>query len=77
MAVGYLLYYDRSVDSRVLPATCALASEQAAPTVATMRRLQRLLGYVAAHPNGRQIYRASDTPLRVLADASYLARPKV
>jgi hypothetical protein len=32
VAVGYLLYYGRSVDSRILPATCALASEQAAPT---------------------------------------------
>jgi hypothetical protein len=41
-----------------------------------MRRLDRLLGYVAAHPNGQKIYRASDMVLRVLADASYLSRPK-
>ncbi len=76
VAVGYLLYYGRSVDSRILPATCALASEQAAPTLDTMRRLDRLLGYVAAHPNGRKIYRVSDMILRALADASYLSRPK-
>ncbi len=76
MAVGYLLYYGRSVDSQILPATCALASEKAARTLDTMHRLYRLLGYVAAHLNGQKIYRASDMVLRVLTDASYLSRPK-
>jgi hypothetical protein len=41
-----------------------------------MTRLQRLLGYASAHPNGRKIYRASDMILKVLTDASYLSRPK-
>ena len=59
MAVGFLLYYGRCVDGLVLPATCALASEQASPTLSTLARLQRLLGYVAAHPDGRKIFRAS------------------
>jgi hypothetical protein len=58
-----------------LPATCALASEQAHPTTDTMTRLNRLLGYAAAHPNGRKIYRASQMILRCLSDASYLSRP--
>jgi hypothetical protein len=31
VAIGYLLYYGRAVDALVLPATCALASEQASP----------------------------------------------
>ncbi len=75
MAVGFLLYYGRCVDGRILPATCALASEQASPTLSTMARLQRLLGYVAAHPDGRKIFRASDMLLRVLSDASFLSRP--
>ncbi len=44
IAIGYLLYYGRAVDARVLPATCALASEQASPTTATIARLDRLLG---------------------------------
>jgi hypothetical protein len=48
VAVGFLLYYGRCVDFRILPATCALASEQASPTLSTMACLQRLLGYVAA-----------------------------
>jgi hypothetical protein len=66
VAVGYLLYYGRSVDSRFLTATCSLASEQANPTLVTMTRLQRLLGYASAHPHGRKIYRASDMILKVL-----------
>jgi hypothetical protein len=70
VAVGFLLYY-----GRILPATCALASEQASPTLSTMARLQRLLGYVAAHPDGREIFRASDMLVRVLSDASFLSRP--
>ena len=75
MAVGYLLYYGRCVDCRILTATCALAAEQAHPTLGTMERLERLLGYVSAHPSGRKIYKASDMILRVLSDASYLSRP--
>jgi hypothetical protein len=44
VAVGFLLYFGRCVDGRILPATCALASEQASPTLSTMARLQCLLG---------------------------------
>jgi hypothetical protein len=75
VAVGYLLYYGRCVDCRILTATCALAAKQAHPTLGTMERLERLLGYMSAHPSGRKIYRASDMILRVLSDASYLSRP--
>ena len=76
VAVGYLLYYGRSVDSRIFPSTWALASEQAQPTQRTMDHLERLLDYVSAHPSGRKIYLASDIVLRVLCDASYLSLPK-
>jgi hypothetical protein len=64
------------VDSRILPATCALACEQASPTLSTLSRLDRLLGYVSSHPNARKIYRASDMILRVHSDASYLSHPR-
>jgi hypothetical protein len=37
-----------------------------------MARLERLLGYVSAHPSARKIYRASDM---ILSDVSYLSRP--
>ena len=36
VAVGYLLYYGRTVDARILPATCALASEQATASLGTL-----------------------------------------
>jgi hypothetical protein len=48
VAIGYLLYYERCVDGRVLPATCALASVQTTATQRTMAELDRLLGFVAA-----------------------------
>ncbi len=76
VAIGYLLYYGRAVDARLLPATCALSSEQALPTSDTMDRLDRLLGYAAAHPNGQKIFRASEMVLRLMSDASYLSRPR-
>jgi hypothetical protein len=76
VAIGYLLYYGRNVDSCILPATCALACEQASPTLSTMSRLDRLLGYVSSHPNARKMYRASDMILRVHSDASYLSHPR-
>jgi hypothetical protein len=64
------------VDSRILPTTCALACEQAPPTLSTMSRLDRLLGYVSSYPNARKIYPASDMILRVHSDASYLSRSR-
>ena len=75
IAIGYLLYYGRCADGRVLTATCALASAQSTATLATMADLDRLLGFVAAHPNGMKIFRPSSMTLDVLTDASYLSRP--
>jgi hypothetical protein len=56
VAVGYLLYYGRCVDSRFLPATCALACEHSTTTLCTVARLNRLLGYAASHRDGCRIY---------------------
>ncbi len=75
IAIGYLLHYGRCVDGRVLTATCALASAQTTATLATMADLDRLLGFVFAHPNGMKIFRPSTMTLDVLTDASYLSRP--
>jgi hypothetical protein len=76
IAVGYLLYYGRCVDGRVLPATCALASATSTATLSTMADLERLLGFVALHPHGMKVFRPSSMVLDVLTDASYLSRPK-
>jgi hypothetical protein len=53
-----------------------LASKQAHPTLATMARLENLLGYASAHPNARKVYRSSEMLRKVLTDASFLYRPK-
>ena len=73
VAVGYLLYYGRCVDGRVLPATCALASALTTATFNTMADLERLLGFVAMHPNGMKVFRPSSMILDVFTDASYLS----
>jgi hypothetical protein len=41
-----------------------------------MADLERLLGFVAMHPNGLKVFRPSSMILNVLTDASYLFRPK-
>jgi hypothetical protein len=74
--VGYLVYYGRCVDGRVLPATCALASVLTTATLNTMADLERLLGFASMHPNGMKVFRPSSMILEVFTDASYLSRPK-
>jgi hypothetical protein len=64
------------VDGRVLPAICALARVLTTATQRTMTDSERLLGFVAAHRNGRKIFHPSDMLLDILTDASYLSRPK-
>jgi hypothetical protein len=76
VAIGYLLYYGRLVDSRILPATCVFASEQSIATLGTVKRLNRLLGLVSAHRDGHRVFHASDMLLAVISDASYLSRPR-
>jgi hypothetical protein len=40
-----------------------------------MAALERLLGFVSAHPDGRKVFHPSDMQLAVLSDVSYLSRP--
>ncbi len=70
------MYYARCVDARLLPATCALASEQAHATHNTVQCLDRLLGFASAHRKGQRRYYASDMLLESFPDASYLSRPR-
>jgi hypothetical protein len=41
-----------------------------------MVELERLLGFVAAHRDGRKVFHPSNMLLDILTDASYLSRPK-
>ncbi len=77
IAIGYMLYYGRCVDDRILTATCALASAQSTATQHTMRDLDRLLGYLSTHRHGTKIFRPSSMRRMLMSDASYLSRPNV
>ena len=74
--IGYLLFYGRAVDSRFLPATSFLSSFQSAPTLNSLKHMERLLQYASANPNGCRIYKPSDMVLRIYSDASFNSRPK-
>ncbi len=75
IAIGYLLYYGRCVDGRILLATCALASLQSQATTLTMLALDRLLGYLSVHRTGVKVIRPSSMILQIMSNASYLSRP--
>ncbi len=64
------------MDGRVLSATCALASVRTMSTQQTMVELDRLLGFVATHRDGRKFFHPSDMRLNVLTNPLHLSRSK-
>ena len=74
--VGICLYYGRAIEDTILPALSAIASEQTIATETTMSRIIHLLDYLATHPDGVIMFRASDMILNVHSDASYLSEKK-
>jgi hypothetical protein len=54
----------------------ALASEQSAPTEATMEKCLQFLDYAASQEDAILTYKASDMVLAIHSDASYLSEPK-
>ena len=73
---GTFLYYARAVDTALLLALSAIASDQAAPTENTTKKTLKFLDYVRTHPDGILTYSASNMILNVHSDASYLCKPK-
>ena len=73
---GTFLYYGRALDSTMLTALSAIASDQSAPTEETMRKTKTFLHYSASHPDAIITFRASSMILSVHSDASYLSEPK-
>ena len=73
---GTFLFYARAVDSTMLTALSALATEQANPTEETMKRCKQFLDYAASQEDAILTYRASDMILAIHSDASYLSEPK-
>jgi len=72
---GTFLYYARALDSTMLPALSAIASQQADPTEETMSRTLQFLDYVASQEEAIITFRASDMVLTVHSDAGYLNEP--
>ena len=74
--LGTFLYYARAVDSTMLVALSAIASEQAAPTRGTMKKVHQFLDYAASQDKAILTYQKSDMVLAVHSDASYLSEAK-
>ena len=74
--VGVFLYYGRAVDSTMLVALSAIASEQASPTQCTLDKVDQFLDYAASQEEAVLTYHASDMVLAIHSDASYLSKPK-
>jgi hypothetical protein len=68
---GTFLYYARAIDGTMLVALSAIASEQAAPTTATLEKVDQFLDYVASQEDAVLTYHASDMVLAVHSDALY------
>ena len=74
--IGSLLHYARAVDPTILVALNELSTQQASPTVKSLKRLNHLLDYVATSPNTILRFHTSDMVLHMDSDAAYLAMPK-
>ena len=74
--IGGCLYYGRAVDETIIMALSAIASEQAAATENTERKVLKLLNYLATHPEAKIIFHASDMILNIHSDASYLSETR-
>jgi hypothetical protein len=73
--VGSSLYYARALDYTALTATCSLSSAQSRATASVLAEAQRLLAYLAAHPDHQLVFVACDMILHIHSDASHLSRP--
>jgi hypothetical protein len=76
VVIGTLLYYARTVDPTILTVVHELGSAQAKPTMNDMKKMERLLQYVAAHQYHGLRFHASSMQLQIHSDASYLSRPR-
>ena len=73
--IGSLLYYARAVDHTILVTVNDIAAQQSKATTETEAKVNKLLNYVATHPNATLTYHKSKMQLAVHSDASYLSAP--
>ena len=69
---GTLLYYARAVDSTILTALNAIATQQANPMQSTLEEVKQVLDYCASQEEAVITYHSSSMVLAVHSDASYL-----
>ncbi len=72
-----LLYYVRAVESTILPALSAVATEQANPLKKMRARIKQLLDYCATQDKAVLAYKASKMILAVHRDAGYCDKKKL
>jgi hypothetical protein len=70
---GSVLYYARAADLIVLMPLNDIATEQTKETEKTQAATNRLLDYLATHPDATIRYHASDMILHIHSNASYLS----
>ena len=68
---GTLIYHGRAV--KTVTALSAISSRQAKVTESVFNACQKLLKYVATHPNADILYHTSDMILAQYTDVSYLS----
>jgi len=73
---GVFLFYSRAVDPTMLTAVNKISMQQAAPTQATLKAIDRLLSYAERYPNATVEIYPSDMQLCAQGDASYLSETK-
>ena len=72
--VGCFLYYARAVDYTMLPAVCAISSDQANATDATLAAAYRLIAYAMSYPDNRLRLYSCDMIVHLQADGSFQSR---
>ena len=72
--VGCVLYYARAVDYTMLPAVCAISSDQAHATEATLSAAYRLLAYAISYPDNCLRLYSCDMIVHLQADGSFHSR---
>jgi hypothetical protein len=73
---GVFLFLARGVNSGLLPALSALASQQANLMELTLALCKQFLDYMASQDKAVLTYKASNMVLVIHSDASYLSKPK-
>jgi hypothetical protein len=74
---GTWLYYARAVDSTILPALSAIATEQANPTEKMRATVKQMLDYSATQDKVVLAYKASKMILAVHSDVGYCNKKKL